>query len=381
MARSPDHPIARSTVTPSFQDLFHRLPDVAASAPGRVNLIGEHTDYNGGFVLPMPVPQQTRVEIARRTGTRACVWSAGFCDDRPVEYELGQESPRRAWIDYIQGLTAILRGRGHQVGGFDMRITSEVPAGAGLASSAALEVAALRALRSAFALALDDVTLARVGQQTEREFVGAPVGIMDQMVASLGAPGCALFIDTRTLETARVALPPAAALIVIDSGVKHGHAYGEYRTRRAECARAAAALGVAELRDVSLEHLDRVARLPPPLDRRARHVVTENARVLETVRALGAGDLARVGALFAASHASMRDDYDVSIPEVDALARAASGDPDVFGARLTGGGFGGAVIALARAGAEAGAAQRIASRYREATGRAGAVLLPQGIGL
>ncbi len=364
------------TDAPDFHTLFLRPADVTASAPGRVNLIGEHTDYNGGFVLPMPVPQRTQVEVALQRGVRARVWSEGFSREAPAEYELGRESPRREWIDYIQGLTAILRGMGHLVGGFDMRITSEIPPGAGLASSAALEVAALRALRSAFGLALDDVTLARVGQRAEREFVGAPVGIMDQTVASLGAPDLALFIDTRTLQTARVALPSGGSIIAIDSGVRHGHARGEYRTRRAECERAAAALGVAELRDVSTDDLDRVARLPAPLDRRARHVVTENARVLETVRAMKAGDLARVGALFAASHASMRDDYEVSVAEVDVLQQAASDDPDVFGARLTGGGFGGAVIALARAGSEAVAARRIAIRYREATGRDGTILLP-----
>lgn len=361
-----------------FASLFGRQPDVVADAPGRVNLIGEHTDYNGGFVLPAPVPQRTRAELGRRTDNRVRAWSAGWSRERALEeYALGTESPRRTWVDYVQGVTSVLRSAGHETSGFDLRLTSDVPGGAGLASSAALEVSVLRAIRSAFSMPIDDVTLAKLGQRAEREFVGAPVGIMDQMVASLGIEGAALFLDARTLETEVVAIPADAALIVIDSGVKHEIAHGEYRTRRAECERAAAALAVAELRDVRTEDLGRVDMLPEPLNRRARHVVTENARVLEAVRAMRAGDLARVGALFAASHASMRHDYEVSVPEVDALVRAAEADADVFGARLTGGGFGGAIVALARAGHERDAARRIGERYERLTGRRGTILLPR----
>ena len=376
--RYPEYHVAVVTDLPDFASLFGRRSETSAAAPGRVNLIGEHTDYNGGFVLPTPVPQRTRVELARRSDGRVLACSLGWSHDgQPVEYALGEESPRRAWIDYVQGVTTVLRAAGHTIAGFDLRLRSEVPAGSGLASSAALLVAVLRALRIAFALAIDDVTLARLAQKAEREFVGAPVGIMDQMVASLGVEGAALFLDTRTLGTELVAIPSGAALVVIDSGVKHEIAHGEYRTRRAECEQAAALLGVPELRDVSARDLSRLAALPEPLSRRARHVVTENARVLEAVVAMKAGDLARVGALFDASHASMRDDYQVSVPEVDTLVRAAAADPAIFGARLTGGGFGGAIVALARAGEEAGAARRISERYAKETGRQGTVLLPQ----
>ena len=371
--------VAVVTTLPDFASLFGRRPDASADAPGRVNLIGEHTDYNGGFVLPTPVPQRTRAELARRSDGRVRAWSAGWSRGVELEeYALGEESKQRAWIDYAQGVTVVLRAAGHALAGFDLRLTSDVPGGSGLASSAALEVAVLRVLRAAFALPIDDVTLAQLGQKCEREFVGAPVGIMDQMVASLGVEGVALFLDTRTLGTEAVAIPAGAALVVIDSGVKHEIAHGEYRTRRAECERAAALLGVPELRDVVGRDLPRVAELPDPLNRRARHVVTENARVIETVAAMKASDLARVGELFAASHASMRDDYQVSVPEVDALVQAAAADPAVFGARLTGGGFGGAIVALARAGDEAAAARRIGERYAADTGRQGTVLLPQG---
>jgi galactokinase len=288
----------------------------------------------------------------------------------------GTETPGRGWLDYVQGPWAELARRGLPAGGADIRIRSDVPSGAGLASSAALLVAVLRAARAAWQIDLDDVALALAAQRAEREFVGAPVGIMDQMVASLGRPGEALKIDTRTLATETVALPPDADLVVIDSGVTHGHAGGEYRIRRAECERAATLLGVGMLCELTPADLPRLAALDPPLDRRARHAVTDSARVVETVAALKAGDLARVGSLFAASHLSMRDDFEISTPEVDALVEAAAADRDVFGARLTGGGFGGSIVALARAGRGAAAAERIARAYHSRTGRQATPLVP-----
>jgi len=362
---------------PDFQTLFGLAPDATAEAHGRVNLIGEHTDYNGGLVLPTPVPQRAVVELARRDDGRVRVWSEGFSPgSEPSEYLVGQEAPGRGWIDYVQGALAEVARLGHPIGGADLRIRSDVPSGAGLASSAALLVAVLRAARAAWRIDMDDVALAMAAQRAEREFVGAPVGIMDQMVASLGRQGEALKIDTRTLATETVALPPDADLVVIDSGVKHGHAVGEYRVRRAECERAAAQLGVRMLCELTPADLPRLAALESPLDRRARHAVTDSARVVETVAAMRAGDLARVGALFAASHLSMRDDFAVSTPEVDALVEAAAADPDVFGARLTGGGFGGSIVALARAGRGADAARRIAGAYLARTGRRATPLVP-----
>ncbi len=360
---------------PDFETLYGRPAAIASEAHGRVNLIGEHTDYNGGLVLPTLVPHKTVVALAPRGDDRVRVWSAGFSDETgPMEYRLGDETRGRGWLDYVQGVTWVLARLGHTICGADLRLTSTVPAGAGLASSAALEVAVLRAWRAACGLPIDDVALALAGQRVEREFVGAPVGIMDQLVASCGRPGEALRIDTRTLATEAVPIPPDAALLVIDSGQRHGHAGGEYRTRRDECERAAARLGVSLLCDVAAGEVSRIDALPPPLDRRARHVVTESARVVEMVRALRADDLERAGALFAASHASMRDDFDVSTPEIDALVAAAAADPDVFGARLTGGGFGGAIVALARRGREAGASRRIAAAYYARTGREATVL-------
>jgi galactokinase len=354
-----------------FHALFGRAPSVTASAPGRVNLIGEHTDYNGGFVLPVPLPQRTVVELAPRADRAVRAWSAAAPER--LEYIAGAEAPGRGWLDYVQGVTAALAGARHPLSGFDFRITSDVPIGAGLSSSAALEVAVLRALRDAFGLPLDDLALALVAQRAENEFVGARTGVMDQMAASLGEPGKALFVDTLTLAHESLPLPPGVELVVVDSGVSHAHASGQYNVRRGECEAACRLLGVPNLRAVAdLSH----RQLREPLARRVRHVVTENARVLAAVEALRAGDAHTLGALLAASHASMRDDYEVSTPEVDALVEIAQADADVLGARLTGGGFGGAVVILARAATGSAVAARVARAYTDRTRRRPTVILP-----
>lgn len=363
---------------PSFHVLFGRPAEVAASAPGRVNLIGEHTDYSGGLVLPVVIPRETRVELALHDGAVARAYSAdiGAGGERFASFQLGAEARRGRWIDYVQGVTSSLAREGFTLRGFDARIRSDIPIGSGLSSSAALSVALLRALRRALGLALDDLAIARLGRRSENELVGAPVGVMDPMACSLGQPGTALFIDTRTLEYEPIPLPEAAGLAVVDSGIAHDHAAGEYRVRRAECERAAALLGVPELRDLGPADLPRAAALPPPLDRRARHVITENARVLAAVEALRAGDLADLGELFRGSHASLRDDYEVSVPAIDDLVEIACRDPAVYGARITGGGFGGCVVLLTRRGEEGDVAARVARSYRERTGQPGEVLLP-----
>ena len=356
-----------------FARLFGRAPDVEQSAPGRVNLIGEHTDYNGGLVLPAAIPQRTRVALARRSDRRVRAWSREAGHAEPDEYRLGAEARGGSWLDYVSGVTAALVEAGFAVDGFDLRIESDVPLGSGLSSSAALEVAVLRGLRALYALELDDVGLARIAQRGENEWVGAPVGIMDPLAASLAVPGSALLIDTRTLAVEPVALPRALELVVISSGIAHDHARGDYRTRRAECERAAGALGVACLSDLGEADLSLALALPEPLGRRVRHVVRENARVRETVAAFAAGDVDAVGRAFAASHASLRDDYQVSIPGIDRLVAIAAGDRDVAAARLTGGGFGGSIVALARRGTAAAAARRIVAAYG-----AGQVLVPEG---
>ena len=332
-------------MTASFADLYGQPPAITASAPGRVNLIGEHTDYNDGFVLPAALPLHTTVEVTLRQDQTARVWSAEFADERPQTFSITGIGHAHDWTDYVRGMVSVLIESGFK-NGFDARVSSQIPVGSGLSSSAALLIAVGRGLRAASALAIDDLQLAQLAHKAETEFVGAPVGIMDQMACSLADESSALFIDTRSLHYERVVLPPTSALLVVDSGVRHSHVSGEYRTRREECARAAAALRVRSLRELGEDASRAIDSLPEPLNRRARHVVTENGRVLATVAALRAGDLIDVGRLFYASHVSMRDDFEMSTPAVDALVETARSVHGVYGARLTGGGFGGAIVAL-----------------------------------
>lgn len=354
---------------PSFERLFGRAPSTTARAPGRVNLIGEHTDYSEGFVLPAAIPRHTVVELAPRADARVRAVSANAGAGAAAEYELGQEARTGTWLDYLMGVTHVLGGGAFSIPGFDIRIHSTVPLGAGLSSSASFEVAVLRALRAAFSLSIDDVDLALLGQKTETDFVGAPVGVMDQMAASLADDGSALFLDTRTLSFERVPLPEAADLVVLNSGVTHNHAGGEYRTRRAECEAAARALGVRVLRDVSPADLPAIEKLPDPVRRRARHVVTENARVETAVELLRGDDLRALGGVLYEGHASLRDDFEVSVPEIDLIVEIARKTPGVYGARLTGGGFGGSVVILADRDQAATVQTAIAERYARESGR------------
>ena len=351
------------------------MREARATAPGRVNLIGEHTDYQEGFVLPCAVPQRASVELTiHGRGNRIRASSAQL--PAPIAYELGGEHATGGWGDYIQGLTWVLANAGFALEGFDLRLTSDIPVGSGLSSSAAIQVATLRALREAFALPLDDVDIARLAQRAEVEFVGAPVGIMDQMASSLADERHALFLDTRSLVIEPIPLPAGLELIVINSGVTHQHAGGDYVTRRRESEDAARRLGVGFLRDAGADALRQLDCLPDPLGRRARHVITENLRVLDACAALRSSDLAALGRLFAASHASLRDDYEVSVPLVDLLVAIASTQAGVYGARMTGGGFGGAIVIAAAAGEGRRIGEAVCTAYLNQSGRAATVLVP-----
>ena len=336
-----------------FEKLYGRPPAGEWSAPGRVNLIGEHTDYNDGYVLPLALPQRTRVAAAPVPVPEWTVWSAQAGES--VRFGPAELVPGRVtgWAGYVAGVVWALRDAGFPVPGAELAVVSEVPVGAGLSSSAALECAVLTALAGLAGLTERELPLAdrpALAQRAERDYVGVPCGIMDQTAALLGRPGHALFLDCRTGAVEHVRFdPPAAglALQVIDTGAPHLLVTGEYAERRAACARAAASLGVPALRDATLADLD---RLPDPvLRRRARHVVTENRRVLDTVALLRAGRIRQIGPLLSASHASLRDDFEVSTPELDRAAAAAEA-AGALGARMTGAGFGGSVIALAETG-------------------------------
>ena len=326
------------------------------SAPGRVNLIGEHTDYNEGFVLPFAIDRRTTVELTPRDDRVLRIRST--FDATAAEIALDQLQDAVAagsiagWSTYPLGVAWALGRHGAdltRVAGADLLIDSTVPVGAGLSSSAAIESAVALALDEVWALGLSRETLARVGQLAENAVVGAPTGIMDQTASLLGRADAAVFLDCRTLEAESVPLglePAGLAVLVIDTKVHHAHATGGYRERRASCEAGAVALGVTSLRDVSTGDLARAAEVLDDVTfRRVRHIVTENARVLETVAVLRAAGPREIGPLLDASHVSMRDDFEISVPELDLAvdtARAAG----ALGARMTGGWFGGAAIAL-----------------------------------
>jgi galactokinase len=354
----------------TFEQLYGGPSQATGRASGRVNLIGEHTDYNGGLVLPTAVRRRTLVEIAPTPGRRVSVWSGQFSRDAaPFTYDLGQERVRHEWTDYVQGITDVLLRSGHAVPAFLARIESDVPPGSGLSSSAALEMALLRALSHFVPIPQHPAQVARLGQRAENEFVGAPVGIMDQLAALLGTPEAALYIDVRAMQWDSIPIPAEASLLVLNSGIRHDHAAGDYAQRRAECERAAELLGIKQLRDADPGALRRIEALPAPLDRRARHVVTENARVADFAEALRQGNLSRCGTLLNAAHQSLSSDFEVSLPAIDTMVAIAQACDGVLGARLTGGGFGGCIVVLARTDHHAAIAQFLLHRMRAATGQ------------
>jgi galactokinase len=342
-------------------------------AHGRVNLIGEHTDYNGGWVLPTAIPQYTEVTLKKTAGNQAHITSSG---SRDITYELGKEKHTGTWIDYLQGATKFLAEKG-KLTGFEATIVSTMPEGSGLSSSAALEISFLKALRDAFKIDASDVELALMGQRIENEFVGARVGIMDQMAVSLATMGEALFLDTKELTYERVKLPlDKMDLIIINSGLSHQLSAhdGGYNQRRAQCEKACEILGIHQLRDITLPELEK-KKLEDVLYRRAHHVVSENARVHEAVKAIKENNPERLGKLFVESHKSMRDDYEVSIPQIDLLVELCIADKDCFGARLTGGGFGGSIVAIAKKGQGERIAAAVSEEYVKRTGNTATVLV------
>jgi galactokinase len=366
-------------------------------APGRVNLIGEHTDYNDGFVMPIALDRDTWVAAAPRTDRRLVVRSREFGETATIDLDdEGSDDAPLGWSRYVRGVAKTLdrsdrgpkraalregdekagvarpfKGR---VGGADVLIASDVPIGAGLSSSAALEVACGYALLDLAGISIDLDVLAHAAQCAEHDYVGTRCGIMDQMIACYGRADAALCLDTRSLERRWLPLPPRVRVVVCNTMVRHELASGEYNARRADCEAGVAALAqrrpnVRALRDVTLADLEATAdRVSERVYRRCRHVITENARVVAAAAALEDHDLHRVGTLMNESHESLRRDYDVSCAELDTMAGIARSLAGVHGARMTGGGFGGCVVALVDAAAEAAVVRDIARGYESATG-------------
>ncbi|MBC7236108.1 MAG: galactokinase [Chloroflexi bacterium] len=353
----------------AFQRTYGLLPTLLVAAPGRVNLIGEHTDYNDGFVLPAAIDRHVLLAVAPRRDHLVRLHALDFAAYSQFSLDNIEHDAKASWSNYERGVAWALQSAGYALAGMDAVIVGDVPIGSGLSSSAAVEVATALAFQTLSSLEIDGVRRALLCQKAENEFVGMRCGIMDQYIISLGRRDHALLIDCRNLGYELVPIPQGCSLIVCDTNKRRGLVDSEYNTRRQECERGAAILGVPALRDVSPEvfraregELDEVTR------KRCRHVVMENARVLEAVRALREGDVARFGELMNASHISLRDDYEVSCAELDAMVEAAWRQEGVLGARMTGAGFGGCTVNLVRQEAADRFAVRVAQEYTRATG-------------
>jgi galactokinase len=360
-------------LTERFREKFHMPPRVFI-APGRVNLIGEHLDYNDGFVLPCAIEFSTRAAVGSRSDQKLVLRSAEFAE--PFEFDLNSlpQKPLGRWSDYVVGVAIMLRQAGHLSQGANLLVHGEVPIGAGLSSSAAIEVATALALLSLTNAELPLPEIAKLCQRAENDFVGAHVGIMDQFVSCLGKAGHALLLDCRSLHFELVPVPEQVKLVICNTMVKHELSGGEYNRRREECEEGVRILsnsipGIKALRDVTPQQLSASANaMPPVIYKRCLHVVEEIQRVLQAVECLRSGNLDQMGRLMSASHRSLRDLYEVSCSELDAMVEAAEGLAGYYGGRMTGGGFGGCTVNLVSSKHSEAFRETVAERYRERTG-------------
>ncbi len=353
-----------------FRRRFSVPPDHIVRAPGRVNLIGEHTDYNGGFVLPMAIDREVHIAARRRADRVVRMIALDFGGDESIfSLDAIGRDDAHAWSNYLRGVALMLQRLGASLPGLDLLIHGNVPIGSGLSSSAAIEVAAVTAFLTFGESKLTGVEIAQLCQRADNEFVGVKSGIMDQFISALGRAGDALLIDCRDLSYEYVPVPRGAMIVVCDTMKRRGLVSSEYNTRRAECEEAARLLDVPLLRDVSLPVFEpREHELPPLAAKRARHVITEDARVLQAVAAMRRGDLFTFGQLMDASHASLRDDYGVSSPELNAMVDIARAQPGCFGSRLTGAGFGGCTVNLVQDDAVQAFVANVAAGYQSRIG-------------
>jgi galactokinase len=328
----------------SFATYFNAKPEFIVRAPGRVNLIGEHTDYNDGFVLPMAIDHAVWMALTSRKDSTVRIRSLDL--EVYSAFDLHSLTKGEGWIEYVKGVAYELQKDGHELHGFDAVMTGDVPRGAGLSSSAAVELATARAFASVSGFDWNAAQMAKVSQKAENEWVGVNCGIMDQMASAASREGYALFLDCRTLEYQHAPLPENTAVVILDTSTRRGLVDSAYNERRSQCEEAARWFGAKALRDVSVDDLKRGGGLKEVVMKRARHIVTENARVLEAVQVMKAGDVKRLGELFNASHTSLRDDFEVTNEALNQIVECAQEQPFCHGARMTGAGFGGCAVAL-----------------------------------
>jgi len=360
-----------------FRQRFGGPPRWVVRAPGRVNLIGEHTDYNDGFVLPLAIDRAVWIALRPGGDRRVAVHSIDYGES--AEFSLdGLTNDRAGWVEYLKGTAWSLQQAGHRLAGWEGVLMGDVPLGAGLSSSAALEMATARAFAAAGDLPWDPAAMAKLGQRAENKWVGVNCGIMDQLISGCGRSGHALLIDCRSLESRAVPFPPGSAVVVLDTATRRGLVDSAYNERRAQCEAAAKFFGTPALRDVSVEQFAKAADgLDEITRRRARHVITENDRTLKAAEAMCRGDLAALGELMHRSHVSLRDDFEVSSEALNAMVECARAHPACYGARMTGAGFGGCAVALIRAAAADDFVPHTASQYRQKTGHTPAVYVCQ----
>ena len=365
----------------AFKRQFGRSPAVTSEAPGRVNLIGEHTDYNEGFVLPVAIDRTVAVAAGPADGKTVRVYSADIDTQDEWLAHAPRRTGRREWRDYVRGVAWALLDAGYALSGVDLVISGDVPQGAGLSSSAALEVAVAGALCAEACVQIESLRVALLCRKAENQFVGVQCGIMDQMAAACSRAGHALLIDCRSLEVEHVPLPTELAIVVVDSKIPRRLEETAYNDRRNECAEAARVLGVPSLRDATVEQVEaKRQRFPEIVYRRARHVVSENGRVLAFVSALRDNDHATLGRTMFESHESLRNDFEVSTAELDLLVDLASRTDGFIGTRLTGAGFGGCTVNLLLAGAEERFKSEVVERYQQETGLAAEMHVCKAVG-
>jgi galactokinase len=361
-----------NNVKASFEQVLGYAASHIIQAPGRVNLIGEHTDYNDGFVLPCAIDYQTVVAAAKRDDNIVRVVAVDY-DNQTDEFDITEEiafQQDKMWANYIRGVVKCLLARGYQFNGADISVSGNVPQGAGLSSSAALEVVIGQTFKVLYQLEISQAEIALNGQQAENEFVGCNCGIMDQMISAEGKENHAMLLDCRSLETESVSMPEDMSVVIINSNKKRGLVDSEYNTRRQQCEQAASIFGVKALRDVTMAEFEaKAAQLEEVVAKRARHVITENDRTLEAAQALRANDMKRMGELMAQSHASMRDDFEITVKEIDTLVdivKQVIGEQG--GVRMTGGGFGGCIVAVMPPELVDSVKAAVAEQYQAATG-------------